>query len=120
VKRQRARFFKNAAKATASISLGIMSVASPASAQMSNVRGTITKLELTDGTNYGFRVRLAQGTTNVLSHCADSFAFINVGHNNYPAMTALLMASFIEKRSILLTVDKQTDTYCRIAFVHAD
>jgi hypothetical protein len=114
------RSFRKSAKVVASILLGTLSVATPASAQMSNVRGTITKLELTDGTNYGFRVRLAQGTTNVLSHCADSFAFINVGHNNYPAMTALLMASYIEKRSILLTVDKQADTYCRIAFVHAE
>lgn len=95
-----------------------ITMATGAHAQTSFRAGVVSKLELTDGTGYGFRVTLRQADALPLSDCAAGFAFINVTHNNYGAITALLMSSYIEKRSVTLFVDKQaSDGFCRIANV---
>lgn len=110
--------FRMSVKTIAALALLTLPLSS-AMAQSSAHVGTIRAVALAGGTNYAFRVNLSANGQDPLSDCTYNFAFLNVSHDNYPAIVATLLTSYAQNKPVTLVVSKDANGFCAIDYIEA-
>ena len=98
------------AAAAAALSLCIGS----ASAQWTGASGRITKTTLSAAGNYSFRIYLQDQSSDRLSGCSHSFAYINTSDDNYQAKVATLLSAAAQQKAVNIYYTKDASNFCVI------
>jgi hypothetical protein len=85
-----------------------------ASAQALEPSGTVERVWVAAGQNYGFRVFISNASGNPLSGCVMGFAYVNVSHTNYQAIVATILSNYAQHRPVKLHAFKEDSGFCRI------
>lgn len=85
-----------------------------ASAQALEPSGTVERVWVAAGQNYGFRVFISNSGGNPLSSCVMGFAYVNVSHTNYQAIVATVLSNYAQRRPVKLHAFKEDSGFCRI------
>ena len=83
-----------------------------------NVSGLVSQIEVTDGTNYGFRVYLSGNPK--LCENDHSWAYLNNSDSNYNTYVAVLLAAKAAKQTVRLYTNRKDQSatgYCHIGFI---
>lgn len=86
----------------------------PANAWDGDVIGYILHIDVTGGSNYGFRVRL-QGSSAVCN--SKDWGYLNAQDDNYQAYVSVLLSAFIAERSVEIFSNADSSGMCRIGYV---
>ena len=82
------------------------------------VSGIVSKIDVTSGNNYGFRVYLEDSPK--LCSNANAWAYINESDSNYQTYVAALLAAKMSQSKVTLYtnwVNGDPDDYCKIGYV---
>ena len=81
--------------------------------------GTISRIEVTDGNNYGFRI-LLDGNPKLCGN-EHNWAYINESDSNYNTFVSVLIAAKAGKQRVRVFTkrkDGAADGYCHIGYVY--
>ena len=94
--------------------LGILSTGSFAQAWDGTPIGTISRIDVTAGDNYGFRVYL-EGSPPICN--GQTWAYLSSTDSNYNAYLAALLAARASNLSVELCVTQDATGYCHIGYI---
>ena len=92
----------------------ILMAAGPAFAWDGMVQGTIQAVDVTQGSNYGFRVYI-HGTTSVCSSGAN-WAYVNETDSNYKTFVSALMMAKAQGSTVTIYTTVENG-YCHIGYI---
>lgn len=93
---------------------GLCFAASPSFAWDGAVAGTISQLDITAGTNFGFRVTLSSGP--VMCTGGATWAYLNEADSNYKVYVATLLMAKAAGRPVTIYTTNN-GAYCHIGYI---
>lgn len=110
------RLSKKIRSAFAALACGLATMLSPtiADAQTFGRSGTISLLYLSGGYNYAYRVYLTNGSTDALSDCPNSFAYVNANFDNYQTYVSVLTEAWKQGKIVNLRLSRDNNNVCVI------
>lgn len=94
-----------------------LGAATPASAQWLNASGKITNTEVSQATNYAFRIYVKENGVDQLSTCNASFASINTNDDNYQVKVAALLSAASQSKLVGISYIKNAAGWCTMTDV---
>ena len=87
----------------------------PAYAWDGAVTDRISAIEVTEGTNYGLRIFLANGAAQCTG--GPVWSYLNETDSNYKTFTAALIAAKMSGSTVTLYTTRNTSGYCHIGYI---
>lgn len=85
----------------------------------SAVAGKIISVDVTDATNYAFRIAL-EGRPAMCGAGSDGWAYVNKSYDNYDAMVSTLTSIWLAGKSVTIYTKKLAGTtHCQIVYITA-
>jgi hypothetical protein len=100
------------------LSLFLLVISFSASAWDGTVSGKVFTIDVTGGTNYGFRVTLSGGPK--LCGNDHAWAYLNDNDSNYNTYVSVLLAAKLADRTVTIYTNRKggtTNGYCHIGYI---